>query len=77
MDAWTEHLAKAGRDDELRDFVDRTGRGRWRLAEFLLERGLFAELVHRARQGDRHAGGKLRFHLDPPFDDNPENRIRP
>ncbi|SDJ09656.1 hypothetical protein SAMN05192558_11014 [Actinokineospora alba] len=77
VDAWTNHLAEAGREDELRDFVDRTGRGRWRLAEVLLERGHFTELAHRARQGDRHAGMKLRFHLDPPFDDNPENRVRP
>lgn len=77
VDAWTAHLAKAGRDDELREFVDRTGRGRWRLAEVLLKQGLFTELVDRARQGDRHAGMKLRYHLDPPFDDNPENRIRP
>ncbi|ONI90985.1 hypothetical protein ALI144C_01795 [Actinosynnema sp. ALI-1.44] len=78
MTYWIEHLAKQERVDELRALADEgQALASIRLAEVLGEQGRFAEVVARAEAGDRHAARRLAFVIAPPFNDNPEDRVRP
>nr|WP_042195174.1 hypothetical protein [Kibdelosporangium sp. MJ126-NF4]CEL21755.1 TETRATRICOPEPTIDE REPEAT FAMILY PROTEIN [Kibdelosporangium sp. MJ126-NF4]CTQ92535.1 TETRATRICOPEPTIDE REPEAT FAMILY PROTEIN [Kibdelosporangium sp. MJ126-NF4] len=78
MSYWIEHLAEVGEVDELRALADDGhASAAIKLAEVLGEQGRFAEVVARAKAGDRFAARHLAYVIAPPFDDNPEDRIRP
>ena len=75
---WADVVLALGREDEARALADRWGGSAAHAYVNMLEhRGRFKELAARVQAGDPVAASKLVFLVDPPFCDNPEDRIRP